>query len=165
MKYKILGLIGGIGPESTIDYYKMIVSRFRERIETDDYPKFLINNINITEMLSYVKTNQLDKLVDFLAFEIKKVQAGGADFAVLASNTPHIVFDELRNRVDLPMISIVDETFKVISKDKLRKVALFGTMFTMQAGFYQKVGVEYSIDVLTPDKISKIAPTVGRKTQ
>ena len=104
-------------------------------------------------------------MVDFLAFEIKKVQAGGADFAVLASNTPHIVFDELRNRVDLPMISIVDETFKVISKDKLRKVALFGTMFTMQAGFYQKVGVEYSIDVLTPDKISKIAPTVGRKTQ
>ncbi|MGE5812110.1 MAG: aspartate/glutamate racemase family protein, partial [Ignavibacteria bacterium] len=155
MKYKILGLIGGIGPESTIDYYKMIIKKFRERFATNDYPHFLINNINLTEMLSYVKENKLDVLSGFLAKEIKKLEEAGADFGALASNTPHIVFDELQKKVNLPLLSIVEECFKEISRKKIKRVGLFGTLSTMDGGFYQTTGRKYSIEVITSDKKSK----------
>jgi aspartate racemase len=153
MKYKILGIIGGIGPESTMDYYKAIIQKFRQRAEAKEYPHFLINNINMTEMLSYVP-NHLTGLVEFLLKEVKKLEDAGAEFVAMASNTPHIVFDELEKKVTLPMISIVKETMKAAQKQGLKKVALFGTKSTMEAGFYQKTGVDYSIEVLTPDKIS-----------
>jgi aspartate racemase len=154
MKYKTLGLIGGIGPESTMDYYKMIIQKFRQRLQTNEYPHFLVNNINMTEMLSYVP-NDLNALADFLGKEIKKLENAGADFGVMASNTPHIVFDELEKKAVLPLISIVKETMKVAQKQGLKKVALFGTKSTMEGGFYQKTGSDYSIEVLTPDKPSK----------
>jgi len=155
MKYKILGLIGGIGPESTIDYYKMIIKKFRERLSTNDYPHFLINNINMTEMLSYIKKNELKALVDFLAKEIKQLADAGADFAALASNTPHIVFNELQEKVNMPLISIVEETCKEIRKNSIEKAGLFGTLSTMDGGFYQKKGEEYTINVITPSKDEK----------
>lgn len=155
MKYKTLGLIGGIGPESTIDYYKMIIKKFRERFSTDDYPHLLINNINMTEMLSYVKENKLDALSGFLAKEIKKLEEAGADFGALASNTPHIVFDELQKKVNLPLLSIVEECFKEIRRKNIKRVGLFGTLSTMDGGFYQTTGGKYSVEVVIPDKKSK----------
>ncbi len=65
-----IGLIGGVGPESSIEYYRLIIKRFQERLNTKDYPEIIINSINMTEMLSYVFNNQLDKLVDFLVNKI-----------------------------------------------------------------------------------------------
>jgi aspartate racemase len=153
MKYKILGLIGGIGPESTMDYYKTIIQNFRQKVKTNDYPHFLVNNINMIEMLSYV-AGDLNELVNFLAKEIKKLEDAGADFVAMASNTPHIVFDDLEKKVALPMISIVKVTMEAARKQGLKKIALFGTKSTMEGGFYQKTGVDYSIEVLTPDKSS-----------
>jgi len=155
MKYKILGLIGGIGPESTIDYYKTIIKRFREKFSANDYPHFLINNIDMTEMLGYIKENKLNDLTDFLAKQVKKLQDAGADFAALASNTPHLVFDDLQKKSNIPLISIVEETFKEIKKKNIGKVGLFGTLSTMDGGFYQKTGNKYLVDVLIPDKKSK----------
>jgi aspartate racemase len=155
MRYKILGLIGGIGPESTVDYYKMIIKKFRERLSNTDYPHFLINNINMTEMLNYIKKNELNALVDFLAKEIKQLSDAGADFAALASNTPHIVFDELQKNVNLPLLSIVEETCKEIVNKEIKKVGLFGTSSTMDGGFYQKTGMKHLIEVVLPDKKSK----------
>jgi aspartate racemase len=155
MKYKILGLIGGIGPESTIDYYKMIIKKFRERFSTNEYPHFLINNINMTEMLSYVKENKLNDLTDFLTAQIKQLENAGADFAAIASNTPHLVFNELQNNSDIPLLSIVEETFKEIKKRNISKAGLFGTLSTMDGGFYQTTGRKYSVEVVSPDKKSK----------
>ena len=155
MKKKILGLVGGIGPESTVDYYKMIIKKYREKSGNGNYPEFLINSINMTAMLSYVQENKFKELILYLAYEIKKLEMAGAGFAALASNTPHIVFDQLQNSVNIPMISIVEETIKYISEKKIEKVGLFGTMFTMNAGFYQKVGEKYSVEVITPDQKDK----------
>jgi len=155
MKKKTLGLIGGIGPESTVDYYKMIIKKFRQKSGSDEYPSFLINNINMTEMLGYVKNNQREELTDFLAGEVKALIKGGADFAALASNTPHLVIDELQKSVEIPMVSIVEETMKFIAEKKLEKVGLFGTMSTMNAGFYQRVGEKYSVEVIIPSQADK----------
>jgi len=152
---KKLGLIGGIGPESTIEYYRLIIKRFQERLNTKNYPEFIINSINMTEMLSYVFNNQLDGLVDFLSERIKILEMSGADYAAIASNTPHIIFDELKKKVSIPLISIVEETCKEISLRKMQHVGLFGTRSTMTAGFYNKTAKKYGIDIFIPDTRDK----------
>ncbi|MBE0646739.1 MAG: amino acid racemase [Bacteroidales bacterium] len=148
---KHLGLIGGVGPESSIAYYRLIIKRFQERLNTKDYPEIIINSINMTEMLGYVFTNQLGSLVDFLAARIEILEKSGADFAAIASNTPHIVFDELRDRVNIPLISIVEETCNFIVQKNIKRVGLFGTKSTMTFGFYQKIAEKHGLEILIPD--------------
>ena len=148
---KKIGIIGGVGPESTIEYYRLIIKRFQERLNTKNYPEFIISSINMTEMLSYVFNNNLDGLIDFLTVRIKILEMSGVDYATIASNTPHIVFDELQKNVSIPLISIVEETCKEISVRKMKHVGLFGTKSTMNAGFYNKAAKKYGIDIFIPD--------------
>jgi aspartate racemase len=148
---KKIGLIGGVGPESTIEYYRLIIKRFKEKLTTNNYPEIIINSINMTEMLSYVINNRLDSLIDFLSERIKILEMSGVDYAAIASNTPHIVFDELQNKVNIPLISIVEETCEEISIRKMKRVGLFGTKSTMTAGFYNKDAKKYGIDIFIPE--------------
>lgn len=148
---KQLGLIGGVGPESSIAYYRLIIKRFQERLNTKDYPEIIINSINMTEMLDYVFSNRLERLIDFLVARISILEKSGVDFAAIASNTPHIVFDELTKRVNIPMISIVEETCKFIAQKNMKRVGLFGTKSTMTFGFYQKIAARYGIEVFIPE--------------
>jgi aspartate racemase len=105
----------------------------------------------MTEMLGYVFNNNLGGLVDFLTERIKILEMSGADYATIASNTPHIVFDELQKKVSIPLISIVEETCKVISAIKIQRVGLFGTKSTMTAGFYNKAAKRNGIDMFVPE--------------
>jgi aspartate racemase len=146
-----IGLIGGVGPESSIEYYRLIITRFQDRLSTKDYPEIIINSINMTEMLNYVFNNQLDKLVDFLVARINILEAAGVDYGAIASNTPHIVFERLTDRVKIPLISIVEETCKEIEHKKMQRVGLFGTKSTMTNGFYNKVAGKYGIKIIIPD--------------
>jgi len=147
------GLIGGVGPESSIEYYRLIIKRFQEKLDTKDYPELVINSINMTEMLGYVFTNKLDRLTDFLSERIKILESAGVDFAAIASNTPHIVFDKLAERVKIPLISIVEETCKVIKIKKIKRVGLFGTKSTMTSGFYKRVAEVFGIEIIVPKPI------------
>lgn len=147
---KKLGLIGGIGPESTVKYYQMIVTEFRKRLETQEYPEFTIRSINMTRMLSYVFKNDPDGLVNFLLEHLQELEETGATFAALASNTPHLVFEDLKERSNLPLISIVEETCKRVQEKDLSILGLFGTRSTMEAGFYQQVLERYGIKVKVP---------------
>jgi len=146
-----LGLIGGIGPESTIVYYSLLIKRFQEKLQTKEYPEILINSINNTEMLSYVFNNELDKLVDFLSNKIETLALAGVDFAAIASNTPHIVFDKLTEITKIPLISIVTETCKEISNKKLHCIGLLGTKYTMTNGFYEIAANKFGIQIITPN--------------
>ncbi len=148
---KKLGLIGGVGPESSVEYYRLIIKRFQEKLGTKDYPEMLINSINMTEMLGYVFTGQLDRLVDFLAERIKTLELSGVEFVAIASNTPHIVFDRLAATVNVPLLSIVEETCKKIRDNKMQRVGLFGTKSTMTNGFYNRVAERFGIDIVVPE--------------
>jgi aspartate racemase len=147
---KKIGLIGGVGPESSIEYYRLIIKRFQERLNSKDYPEIIINSINMTEMLNYVFNNQLDKLVDFLVDKIRILEKTGVDYVAIASNTPHIVFERLEDKVRIPLISIVEETCKVINDKKMQQIGLFGTKSTMTSGFYNKVAKKYGINIIVP---------------
>lgn len=151
MQKKVIGIIGGIAPASTNDYYQSIITGYLSRTGSNQYPSILINSINMTKMLGYVAEKHFDQLVEYLLIEIEKLKNGGADFAVLASNTPHIVFDQLKQRSTLPLISIVEATIDYCKRKGLDKLGLFGTKSTMAGGFYQANAVKNNIGIFIPD--------------
>ena len=147
-----VGIIGGIGPESTVEYYRLIVSAYLEREGNGNYPGIFINSINMKKMLDLIGDNRFEELTDYLVGEIQKLASAGADYAVLASNTPHIVFNEINRASPLPMISIVEATCEEAVSKGMERVGLFGTKFTMQGGFYEQIFSEHSITVISPEE-------------
>ena len=146
---KTLGLIGGTGPESTIDYYRLLTAQYREKMDGAS-PPIIINSVNLKNMITWMGANELDKVTDYLVGEFAKLEKAGVDFAALTANTPHIVFDELKSRVNLPLISIVEAACERAQALGLKSVGLFGTRYTMQAPFYPKVFSRTDIKLVTP---------------
>lgn len=149
---KKVGIIGGIGPESTMDYYKSIISLYRKESGVSDYPEIVINSINMTEMLSYVSQENYNALINQLLNSINNLKAAGADFAVIASNTPHVVFDRVSDKSSLPLISIVEAACLRASMLGLKRVLLIGTAFTMKSHFYRSCFSKYLIELFVPEK-------------
>ena len=148
---KTLGLIGGIGPESTIEYYRLIIAGYREQNSKRAYPSIIVNSINLQQYLDWINANDLEGFANGLTKDIEVLVRAGADFGALASNTPHIVFDELQRRSSLPLISIVEATCARVEQFGLKKVGLFGTRFTMQGRFYPDVFSRAGIQLFTPN--------------
>ena len=149
---KILGIIGGIAPGSTIEYYRLIVEGWRERKPGAGYPPVIINSIDLDQMLAMVAARKLDALTAYLSEEIQRLARAGAQLALLASNTPHVVFDTLRERAPLPLISIVEATCSAARALGLKRPGLIGTRFTMQGSFYPDVFSKHGIPLLTPNE-------------
>jgi aspartate racemase len=148
---KILGIIGGLGPESTIDYYQKIIDLFRERTGDGSYPEFIIASVNLRKGLDFMDANDLAGMADYLREGIRKLARAGADFGLISANTPHIVFDEVASMSPIPLISIVEATCATAKRANLKRLALFGTRYTMQGTFYQKVFSREGIELLAPD--------------
>jgi aspartate racemase len=147
---KKLGLIGGTGPESTIDYYRLLTAQYREKADGAS-PPIVINSVDLQRMIAWMGANELDKVTDYLVGEFEVLEKAGVDFAALTANTPHIVFDELKSRVRLPLISIVEAACERAHKLRFKSVGLFGTRYTMQAPFYPKVFSRTDIKLVTPN--------------
>ena len=147
---KTLGLIGGVGPETTVEYYRLLVSGYRQRTG-GEYPSIIINSVDLQRLISWMNDGQLVNVADYLSLEIERLYKAGADFAALASNTPHIVFNELKQRSPVPLISIVESACEKVQSLQLRKVALLGTRYTMKATFYQDVFSRTDLRLLTPN--------------
>jgi len=148
---KLIGIVGGIGPESTIDYYRLFISTYRERRPDGGYPPVVINSIDLARALKLVSSNDLAGLAAYMLEEVRRLARAGATHGLLSSNTPHIVFDEIRRASPIPLISIVETTCRAAAERKLKRVGLFGTRFTMQGGFYQKVFAREGIAVAIPE--------------
>jgi aspartate racemase len=148
---KTLGIIGGLGPESTIDYYQRIVALYRERTGGGGYPEFIINSINLRKGLDFMDANDLAGMADYLLKGIDKLARAGADFGLISANTPHIVFDDVAPKSPIPLISIVEATCAAAKARNLKRFALFGTRYTMQATFYAKVFSREGIDLFVPE--------------
>jgi aspartate racemase len=148
---KILGMVGGLGPESTVDYYRRLIDTYRARRSDGTAPSILINSIDMNRLVDLVIEGNLPGMVDYLAAEITRLASGGAMFAIVSANTPHIVFDDLRRRSPIPLISIVEATRDEAVRLGLRRVALFGTRFTMEGSFYPGVFAGGSVHLVVPN--------------
>jgi aspartate racemase len=148
---KTVGIVGGIGPESTIAYYRMIVASYRQRSRDGASPSVLIDSIDVRTLLDLMGRRDFDGLVGYLLPELERLARAGADFAVLAANTPHVVFEPLAARSPIPLLSIVEATADAIAARGLERVALFGTKFTMEGGFYEPALRQRGIALVLPD--------------
>ncbi len=148
---KTLGIIGGIGPESTIEYYRLIIASYRKLNPDGSYPPLIINSIDVKKMLDLFGANDLAVVTGYLLSEVQKLAAAGADFGLLAANTPHLVFEEIQLRSPIPLLSIVESACKAAMALELKRVGLFGTRFTMRGQFYPDVFTRKGITMVVPD--------------
>jgi aspartate racemase len=145
-----LGIIGGIAPESTIDYYRLLIGSYREQRKDNSYPSILINSIDVTRVLGLVAEGRLSELTEYLRREVDRLARGGADFGLLASNTPHIVFDDLSRMSPIPLLSIVEAACDASAELGLATVGILGTRSTMEGRFYPEVFARRGITVRPP---------------
>ncbi|QDR83185.1 aspartate/glutamate racemase family protein [Sporomusa termitida] len=154
---KKAGIIGGIGPASTLDYYSGIIEGYRAARQDGQYPGLVIDSINMTEMLGYVAGENWDGLIAMLLAAVKNVKNAGADVAAIASNTPHIVFDQLQEQSPVPLISIVEATCQYVRETGCTRVIVMGTKFTMTNGLYTEKFRQYGLQAFVPDEQEKEA--------
>jgi aspartate racemase len=149
---KKIGLIGGMGPESTLDYYREIINAFKNDEGIMNYPEIIIYSINLSVFLDLMKFKAYDEIVDLLLSKLTALKDAGADFAAITANTPHLFFDRLREKSPLPLISIVEATCEYADQQGLKKPGLFGTGFTMASDFYQDIFRKREMEVMVPDE-------------
>jgi aspartate racemase len=150
MSERIAGIVGGLGPESTIDYYRTLIDRWRERAPGRGTPRVLIDSLDFDKGVELVSSGRLDELASWLGASLRRLAAGGATFGLVAANTPHIVFGPLRDASPIPLLSIVEVTRAAAIARGLRRLALLGTRFTMQASFYPDVFRGSGVDLVVP---------------
>lgn len=147
---KTIGIIGGVGPESTIDYYRRMVAAYREQVRDGSYPPILINSIDLNRCVHLISASQFAELTDYLVSEMHKLAKAGAEVGLIAANTAHIVFKEVRRQSPIPLVSIVEATCQAAKAQGLKKLGLLGTRFTMQGRFYPEVFSPQEITLVTP---------------
>ena len=152
---KTVGIIGGIGPESTIENYRFIIDEYRRRRIDGTNPSILINSVDVNKLISWMTAGEHAAVAQYLVAGLERLQRAGVDFAVLSANTPHIVFDEVRSQTSLPLISIVEATRDRTQPMGVRRPALFGTRFTMEAKFYPNVFAVAGIPIITPNETER----------
>ncbi|MEQ1729441.1 MAG: amino acid racemase [Vicinamibacterales bacterium] len=144
-----VGLVGGLGPESTIDYYRRILAAWQAEAP-GTAPSLVIDSLDVDQALRLVATDH-DQLTRYLLASVTLLAAAGVTFVAITANTPHIVFDALAAASPVPLLSIVEVCMREADQRGLRRLALLGTRFTMEAPFYPAVAARLGITVVTPE--------------
>ncbi len=149
--YKRIGILGGMSPESTIEYYQYITRRYTERFGDYGYPQIIIYSVSFQPYVDWPNAERWDLVVQGLSEAAQKLEAAGADFIIIATNTMHLVFDQVQASVNVPMVSLLDAVGEAILGQGMHTVGLLGTRFAMEKGFYQDALARKGITVLVPD--------------
>ena len=117
---KPIGVVGGIGPESTIDYYRAMIAAYRERRSDGSYPAIVITSVDASAMLGALAKGDFETVTNMMVAELERLERAGSGVALLAANSPHIVFDQVQRRSPLPLVSIVEATRDEAVRDAVR---------------------------------------------
>jgi aspartate racemase len=148
-----VGLVGGLGPESTIDYYRRILAGW-ERVDASSMPSILIDSLDVQRALELVARDR-PALIEYLLASIRRLEGGGSDFIAMTANTPHIVFDELVAQARVPFVSIVEVCADEAQRRNFRRPLLLGTRFTMEAAFYPAVFAKRGMTIVAPNETER----------
>ena len=169
---KMLGIVGGIAPASTIEYYKYLIDAYRQKSPGGEYPSVVINSIDPRRMLGMMDAGAYTETVEYLGSALSVLADAGVDLALFASNTPHLLFDEIQRRSAVPLVSIVDATRDEALRRGFRRVGLLGTGFTMRATFYRDSFAAAGMTLVAPEPpdmkivhekyMSELVPSVFR---
>jgi len=151
---KKIGLIGGLGPEATVDYYKEIIGYFNHNSDNGNinYPEIIIYSVNMYEFLELFNEKKFEQATDYIVSFLDRLKAAGADFAAITANTPHLLFKQFQAKTKIPLISIVECCRDRAVEMNLKRCGLFGTKFTMKADFYKNTFHKSGIEVISPNE-------------
>jgi aspartate racemase len=147
---KVIGIVGGLGPESTVDYYQRIIGAFVKRRPAATYPELVIFSANSDELFALVGRKDWGGLAAMLVERVRALAAAGADFAAIAANTPHVVFDQVAAASPIPLLSIVEATRDAAAAARHKRLGLLGTQLTMSSDFYARAFREARIAIVVP---------------
>ena len=148
-----VGLVGGLGPESTIDYYRRIMKAW-EDLGHAVMPSIVIDSLDVQTALRLVQTDR-PALIEYLGASLDRLTAAGADFIAITANTPHIVFDDLSARSSVPLLSIVEVCADAAEELGLKRLLLLATRFTVQASFYPEVFSRRAMKIVVPGDVDR----------
>lgn len=149
LRMTTVGIVGGLGPESTIDYYRRLLEAWAREDPTSS-PSIVIDSLDVQRALRLV-AGDLPALTDYLLTSLHRLAGAGVDFVAMTANTAHIVFDELAARSRVPLLSIVEVCADEAKRRGVRRLGLLGTRFTMEAPFYPTVCARHGIEVVPPN--------------
>ena len=143
-----VGIVGGLGPESTIDYYRRIIEEWK-REDPSSSPSIVIDSLDVQIGLRLVEKDR-PALIEYLLESLRRLAGAGVDFVAMAANTPHVVFDELVARTPVPLVSIVESCAEEARRLGLKRLRLLGTRFTLEGSFYPTTFARYGMKVVSP---------------
>lgn len=148
---KTIGILGGMSPEASIDYYRRLIDLSRERWQYR-CPRIVIFNLDLEQWKEAVERPEAWKeAVSLLCDGILRLHRAGAEFAVMASNTPHMFFEEVAAAAPIPILSIVEETAREAEDRGFQRVGLLGTRMVMEGAFYRGPFTRRGISVVVPE--------------
>ncbi len=149
---KKIGIIGGLSAESTIEYYKILLNEYNKRKGGVSSPLLIIDSLDLEEVVKLMSNDDWDGVFEVILESAKTLEKAGAEVLVIATNTIHKVFDKVQEKINTPMISILDVTAKAAKSRNLKKIGLLGTIFTMQSDFFHKAFQRYNLEIIVPDQ-------------
>lgn len=149
---KTVGLIGGMSWESTIPYYKIINEIVKEKLGGLHSAQIILYSVEFDEIEKCQSSGQWDKSAEILGNAAKKLELAGADFILICTNTMHKVAPQIQNMISVPIVHIADATADSLERDKVSKVALLGTKYTMTQDFYKSKLIDRGFEVFIPDE-------------
>jgi aspartate racemase len=148
---KLLGLVGGMSWESTVDYYKVINQLVNESLGGWNSAKILLYSVNFEEILSLQNRNEWDKIADMVSGICTRLEKAGCSALIICSNTMHKIADRIKKNISIPLINVIDETAKAIRAKDIKNIGLLGTKFTMEEDFYtDKLTHDYNLNPIVP---------------
>jgi aspartate racemase len=148
---KVLGLIGGMSWENTIEYYRVINQMVNERLGGWSSAKIVLYSVNFEEILPLQNNNEWDKITDIASRICAGLEKAGCSALIICSNTMHKIADQVQKGISIPLINVIDETAKVIRAKNMKNIGLLGTKFTMEEDFYtHKLKHDYNLNPIVP---------------
>lgn len=148
---KTIGLIGGMSWESTVSYYQIINEEVKKRLGGLHSAKVILYSVEFDEIEKCQSNGDWEKSGVILGKAAKSLEAAGADFILICTNTMHKVAPQVEAMIQIPVIHIADATAQELEKCQIRKVGLLGTRYTMTQDFYKQRLIDKGIDVVIPD--------------
>ena len=154
---KSLGIIGGLGPETTAEFYLEIVFGC-QKANQERRPLIVISSVSLPleiEKDAIARNKGIERFISFLTTEAKRLEKAEVDFIVMPCNSLHVFIEEIRNSVNIPVLSIVEETIKYIKNNKFKKVGLISTSLTVENHVYEELFIKENIDFILPNELQR----------
>lgn len=148
---KTIGLIGGMSWESTMTYYQIINTAVKEKLGGLHSGKILLNSIDFYEIEKHQSKEEWEACADIMIDAAKTLEAAGADFIVICTNTMHKVVPQIQKTISIPILHIAEAVSQVLKQNHITKAALLGTKYTMTQTFYIDKLMEAGMEILVPD--------------